>query len=250
MSAYDDIADWYDWWVGTHSMREDPYFPAVEALMGEVSGQRICDLACGQGRVARHLADRGARVVGIDLSAKLLDIARRYEETVPRGIEYRQADARSLDSESLGLFDGVLCFMALMDIPDLAPTLHSIACILRPGGWFVFAILHPCFHTAQSGELETSEGTVRTIGRYFEEGYWRSDTRTGPPGKVGAYHRTLSTYVNALTEAGLHLERLIEPRRAAANVADSPSLSGRNRLVWREVPAILVAGCRKPKQEE
>lgn len=245
-SAYDDIAEWYDWWVGTHSMREDPYFPALEALMGEVSGQRICDLACGQGRVARHLADLGARVVGIDLSAKLLDIARRHEETMPRGITYLQADARNLDSAALGLFDGVLCFMALMDIPDLAPTLHSVARILRPGGWFVFAILHPCFHTAQSGELETPEGAVRTIGRYFEEGYWRSDTRTGPPGKVGAYHRTLSTYVNALTDAGLHLERLSEPYRDAADVPDSPSLSGGSRSVWREVPAILVAGCRKP----
>lgn len=60
MSTYDDIAEWYDTWVGTHSMRDDPFFPAVEALMGEVAGRRICDLACGQGRVARHLADLGA----------------------------------------------------------------------------------------------------------------------------------------------------------------------------------------------
>jgi 2-polyprenyl-3-methyl-5-hydroxy-6-metoxy-1,4-benzoquinol methylase len=246
-STYDEIAEWYDWWVGTHSMREDPYFPAVEALMGEVCGQRICDLACGQGRAARHLADQGARVVGIDLSAKLLDIARRHEEAAPRGIEYIHADARSLDSETLGVFDGVVCFMALMDIPDLAPTLRGVARMLRPGGWFVFAILHPCFHTAQSGELETPEGAVRTIGRYFEEGYWRSDTRTGPPGKVGAYHRTLSTYINALTDAGLHLERLSEPRRAAADIPNSPSFSGGNRSVWGEVPAILVAACRKPK---
>ncbi len=247
MRTYDDIAEWYDTWVGTHSMREDPFFPAVESLMGEVAGQRICDLTCGQGRVARYLADLGAHVVGIDLSAKLLAIARRHEETEPRGIEYLQADARSLDGEALGLFDGIVCFMALMDIPDLAPTLHSVASILRPAGWFVFSILHPCFHTSQSGEMDTPEGAVRTISRYFVEGYWRSDTRPGPPGKVGAYHRTLSTYVNALTDAGLALERLSEPS-AAGDVADSPSLSGLRRPVWAEVPAILVAGCRKPKR--
>ncbi len=52
MSTYDEIAEWYEHWVGTHSMREDPFFPAVE-------GDRICDLACGQGRLARHLADLG-----------------------------------------------------------------------------------------------------------------------------------------------------------------------------------------------
>jgi len=247
MKTYDDIAEWYDQWIGTHSMRDDPFFPAVEALMGAVAGQRICDLACGQGRVARHLVERGARVVGIDLSAKLLAIACRHEETDPRGIEYVHADAQNLDDQVLGLFDGVVCFLALMDIPDLAPTLQSVARILRPGGWFVFSILHPCFHTSQSGEMETPEGAVRTIGRYFVEGYWRSDTRPGPPGKIGAYHRTLSTYVNTLTDAGLQLVRLSEPGAASA-IADSPSLSRLNRPVWEEVPTILVVSCRKPKE--
>lgn len=243
-SSYDAIAEWYDTWVGSHPMGEDAFFPAVEALMGDVVGQRVCDLACGQGRVARHLADAGASVVGIDLSAKLLAVARRHEEAEPRGVEYRHGDARSLDGVADGTFDGVVCHMALMDIPDLDPTLRSVARILRPDGWFVFSILHPCYHTAQSGELALPEGTVRTVGRYFAEGHWRSDTRTGPPGKVGAYHRTLSTYVNVLTDTGLVLEAATEPR-ASGTAADSPSLSGMGRPVWEEVPAVLVARCRK-----
>ncbi|HEU5349817.1 MAG TPA: class I SAM-dependent methyltransferase [Ktedonobacterales bacterium] len=244
MSAYDEIAEWYDSWVGTHSLHDDPYFQPVESLLGEVAEQRICDLACGQGRVARHLADLGARVVGIDISAQLLAIARRYEETSPRGIEYHQADAQRLTSETTGIFDGVVCFMALMDIPDLAGTLRSVANLLRPEGWFAFSILHPCFNTSQSGEIESSAGAFRTVSRYFVEGYWRSDTRPGPPGKVGAYHRTLSTYVNDLADAGLQLVRLSEPR-VSADLPRSPSLSGSSRLVWAEVPPILVALCRK-----
>src|SRR5437879_12616163 len=112
MKTYDDIAEWYDTWVGTHSMREDPFFLAVESLIDEVAGQRICDLACGQGRVARHLADLGACVVGIDLSGKLLAIARRHEDTDPRGIEYLQADADNLNDETPGLFGGCVCCLA------------------------------------------------------------------------------------------------------------------------------------------
>jgi len=150
MKTYDDIAEWYDQWLGTHTMKEDPLFPAVETLMGNIAGQRICDLACGQGRVARYLAAHGAHVVGIDLSEKLLAIARRHEDSQPQGITYLQADARHLDDIALGRFDGVMCYMALMDIPDLEPTLDSVTRILRPVGWFVFAILHPCYHTAQS----------------------------------------------------------------------------------------------------
>src|SRR5437588_4840738 len=113
-SSYDEIAEWYDSWVGAHSMSDDPYFRAVEALIGEVAGRRICDLACGQGRVARHLANAGAHVVGIDLSARLLEIARRHEVTTPRGIEYLHADVRSLEGVEDHTFDGVVCFMALM----------------------------------------------------------------------------------------------------------------------------------------
>ena len=244
MSAYDEIADWYDAWVGTHAMSDDPFYPAVEFLMGDVAGQRVCDLACGQGRVSRHLADRGARVVGIDLSANLLEIARRHEAVQPRGVEYLRADARALDGVADASFDGVVCHMALMDITDLPATLHSVARILRPGGWFVFAILHPCYHTARSGETEMAGGAVRTIGAYFQEGHWRSETRPGPPGKVGAYHRTLATYVNALTDAGLMLERLTEPRGSVV-ATDSPSVSGSGRPVWNEVPAVLVARCVK-----
>jgi 2-polyprenyl-3-methyl-5-hydroxy-6-metoxy-1,4-benzoquinol methylase len=187
--------------------------------------------------VARHLADRGATVVGIDLSAKLLAIARRREEAEPRGIEYLQADARSLSSTADATFDGVVCNMALMDIADLEPTLHSVARVLRRRGWFIFSILHPCYNTVRSGELATPEGATRTIARYFTEGHWRSDTRTGPPGKVGAYHRTLSTYVNALTDAGLVLERMREPQATAGLAERSPG--------WAEVPAVLVVSCRK-----
>jgi ubiquinone/menaquinone biosynthesis C-methylase UbiE len=240
-SAYDAIAEWYDHWADIGPMDEDPFFPSAAMLMGEIAGLRICDLACGQGRVARYLADRGAYVVGIDLSERLLKIGRRHEAATPRGIDYRQADAQRLDGVADGAFDGVLCFMALMDIPELAPTLRGVARILRPGGWFVFAIIHPCYNPPPSGEMETPRGVVRTVSGYFDEGYWRSDARTGPPGKVGAYHRTLSTYINALTDAGLTLDRMHEPRATSAAAARRP--------VWAEVPAVLVARCTKRARE-
>jgi ubiquinone/menaquinone biosynthesis C-methylase UbiE len=237
VSAYDEIAEWYDAWVGRGSMHGDPFYPTVHALTGEVAGQRICDLACGQGRVARHLAEQGAEVVAVDISEKLLEIARRHEAAEPRGITYLKADVQAPDTLATADFDGVVCYMALMDIPDLDATLRTVARILRPGGWFVFTIIHPCYNPAPSGEQLTPEGWIRTVAGYFTEGYWRSDARTGPPGKVGAYHRTLSTYVNSLIELGLTIERIAEPRLTGAHAASRP--------VWTEVPAALTVRCRK-----
>ena len=239
-SPYDAIADWYDAWVGPDALDDDAFFPTVRELMGDVAGQQICDLACGQGRVARYLADQGARVIGIDVSGKLLSIARRAELARPRGIAYLQADAQGLDALAPLLFDGVVCHMALMDIPDLVSTLKGIARVLRPGGWLVFSILHPCYNSAPSGELLVDGRTVRLVSGYFAEGYWRSDARTGPPGKVGSYHRTLSTYVNAFHDAGFFLQRLAEPRATGRHAE--------RRAVWAEVPAVLVARCEKERE--
>lgn len=235
-SAYDGIADWYDAYVSGARLEDDPFYPTVARLMGPVEGLTICDLACGQGRVSRELSSLGAHVVGVDFSARLLDIARRYES--PATVAYVHDDARRLSSLASRTFDGVVCHMALMDIPDHTSTIESVHRVLRPGGWFVFSLLHPCFQTESSGEMQTPEGALlRTVRGYFTEGFWRSDTRPGPPGKVGSYHRMLSTYFNALTRAGMTLEQMEEPRA-------TPQLASA-RPVWAEVPSIVAARWRK-----
>jgi hypothetical protein len=63
------------------------------------------------------------------------------------------------------------------------------------------------------GRVLSAHGWTRLVGGYFREGHWRSDRRTGPPGRVGAYHRTLAAYPNTLLEAGFALKR---PMEAAA----------------------------------
>ena len=238
-AAYDDIAEWYDGWVRNWTPVGDPFFAPVHELLGEVAGARVCALACGQGREARYLAGRGARVVGVDISSKLLAIAAAEELAEPRGIAYVLDDAQGLRALRDASFDGVLCHMALMDIPELIPTLRAVGRVLRPGGWFVFSTLHPCYHTPASGEeVDAASGRARRlVSAYWEEGHWRDERRVGPPGKVGAYHRTLATYLNGLVDAGLRLDRVAEPR-ASGSLAES-------RPIWREVPGWLVARCLK-----
>lgn len=236
ISAYDPIADWYDEYVCSVPLENDPFYPTVARLIGPVEGLTICDLACGQGRVSRQLASVGAHVVGVDFSTRLLDIARRRESRA--AVTYVHDDARRLSSLKSSSFDGVLCHMALMDIPDHAKTIESVHRVLRPGSWFVFSLLHPCFQTKSSGEVRTREGNIlRTVGGYFTEGFWRSDTRPGPPGKVGSHHRMLSTYFNALAKAGMMLEQVEEP-------AATPLLAS-VRPVWAEVPSIIAARWRR-----
>ncbi len=238
LSAYDEIAEWYDQGFLTGSPVHALVLPALFELIGDVQGSRICDLACGQGIVTRGLAQRGAQVIGIDLSDRLLEIARRYEQAEPLGIVYRWGDAQALTEVADNTFEGVVCSLALMDMPDLSTCLCMVARILRPGGWFVFAITHPCFQVPDSRWTGKAGGTVkREVRGYFKEGFWRSDNAGGVRGKVGAYHRMLSTYLNALAETGLTLERMAEPQAQEEVAGRVPG--------YQEVPAVLVARCRK-----
>ena len=80
-ARYDQIADFYDATAGGSVV--DPATAALLRLAGQVSGMRLVDVACGQGRVTRELAHRGAQVTGLDISAALLAKARSREQAEP-----------------------------------------------------------------------------------------------------------------------------------------------------------------------
>jgi SAM-dependent methyltransferase len=231
-TPYDSIADWYDAFVDG-PIHQEIVLPNLVTLIGDVRGLQVLDLACGQGVIARELARRGAIVTGVDISTRLLAIARRYEDAEPLGIHYLEDDAQSLNRLPDSGFHGVTCNLALMDIPDFAATLVATASVLCPGGWLVLAITHPCFEVPRGEWTTRDDGTqVREVTGYFDEGFWLSDNREGVRGKVGARHRMLGTYLNALADAGFRLKRVIEPRAYGARALEVPGN--------REVPSIML----------
>ena len=209
-AAYDEVAHAY-------SRALDPEGAGlVDAvltdLIGDVAGQEVLSLACGQGQDARLLAHLGAQVTGVDVSEEMLRYARRHETDDPRGIAYVHGDAQELEPFADGSFDGVVCHMALMDIPDLDPTIASVARVLREGGWFVFSIVHPCYG-----------GHVAILTDYLLD--HRYDKRVPPDWLPAyAYHRPLGSYVDVLTRVGLRIERIVEAHHPASNPDGVPGL--------------------------
>lgn len=238
MSSYDEIAEWYDQSVRTGSLLHELVEPTLFALIGNVSGRHICDLACGQGIIARKLAQCGASVVGVDISTKLLEIARKEEQHNPLGIVYIYDDVQTLATLKDAEFDGAVCNMALMDIPDIKATFQQVQRIIRSSATFVCSIVHPCYPTSNLWRMTNEPKSIdSTVPGYFEEGFWRSDNANGVRGKVGAYHRTMSTYMNNLVEAGFMIHHIAEPQ-ATGQLAERVPTN-------REVPATMVFACRK-----
>jgi SAM-dependent methyltransferase len=203
LARYDEFAEWYEQWIGD----APPLIAAHPGLLPPtLSGERVLDIACGQGRMSRYLARRGAGVTGIDISAAMLARARALG---PPGITYVHADVTRRPVWWDGRpFDGCTCELALMDIDELAGTLSTVTAVLRPGGWFVASIVHPCFPGNDQGRSSwpPAEG-------YEREGWWTSPEHNpgGARVRVGATHRKLSTVLNALLDAGLEAERFAEP---------------------------------------
>jgi 2-polyprenyl-3-methyl-5-hydroxy-6-metoxy-1,4-benzoquinol methylase len=215
VARYDAVADTYA--AGPDDLT-NPATAALLELTGPVAGQRVLDLACGHGLVTRELARAGAVVTGLDLSASLLERARSLESEAPLGIRYVHASATAVDVLAGERFDAVVCNYGLSDIDDLDGACATVARLLEPGGRFVFSILHPCF----AGD-EQASGAWPTDGTYYDEGWWRAlGALSTLRREVGANHRMVSTYLNALAARGLVARAVVEPRPEPSWTTDRP----------------------------
>jgi SAM-dependent methyltransferase len=209
IARYDDVADFYS--SGWLDVYDDAVSLALFDLLEPVNDLSVLDLACGHGRISREIARRGGRVVGVDLSEKLIDKARAIDANEPLGISYIKADAASPSILPGQAFGAVVSSFGLSDIDDLDGALATVARVLLPMGRFVFSILHPCF----AGGKDVS-GSWPSTGSYYDEGWWAADgALSSLRRQVGANHRTLSTYVNMLRAHGLGIDQIVEPRPAS-----------------------------------
>jgi SAM-dependent methyltransferase len=185
-------------------------YPSFMALLPEISGGRVLDLGCGAGRLAHYLAERGAvDVIGVDLSERMLELA-VAECSHPRVTYLR--DSIETVAFPTDRFDLVVSSLAFHYVSDYQGLCRRIASWLIPGGVLVFSTEHPIYLTRATPEgwvLNASgEPQYWAMNRYGDEGlreeHWFVDG-------VQKYHRMQSTLLNGLIDAGLSIERVVEP---------------------------------------
>ena len=121
----------YARWAESYDALRNPLIhveePVVHGLVDSLEPGTALDAACGTGRHARHLKARGHRVVGVDATPEMLDIARR---AVPGG-DFRLGDLTALPVESASI-DVAVCALALTHCEDITRPVSELARVLRP----------------------------------------------------------------------------------------------------------------------
>jgi len=227
--------------------------PTAERLLALSPGERVLEIACGSGLFARRLVELGAEVLATDVSPVFLERAKERAGEQTDRIEFRTLDATDRDELTAlgeGRFDAAVANMALMDLPEITPLFEALARLLRPGGRFVFTIMHPCFNTDGCTRLaeqsDDGERIVTTyaikVTRYKGLRPTRGIGIRGQPVPQYYFHRTLADLLNPAFAAGLVLEGLEEPTFGEPTEGE-PALSMRR---FREMPMVLAARLRRP----
>jgi SAM-dependent methyltransferase len=206
--------------------------PALLELLPQ-PGRRALELGCGEGRVARALAEHGYRVVGVDTSECAVAAA--------EGVEALVADAADLPFEE-GAFDLVYAFMSLLNVDELDRAVAEAARVLEPGGIFCFLTSHPFGMAGSFADPDDPDAAYVVTDSYFRERRRVISTDDRDVGFTFVdQYRPLESYFRALEGAGLLVEALREPR-------PSPEVSAvRARAArWLRVPAFVAVRARKP----
>ncbi len=218
MASYNQFAEQYHNMVKSGGP-DNSYRYILQQLQqnsSDLNHARILDIGCGPGELSYRISLQGAGVTGIDLSYKLLEYARERSDQVT----WIQDDAMHLHHIQDSTYDFVVSSVMLMDVPDHRAVFNSAYRVLKPNGIMIWVIMHPCFQSPFSHPL--GDGSRKVM--QYEAQFWKSEGVGTIRSTLGAYHRTLSQYLNDFMTSGFSLLRVDEPERDNKTVDGLPSL--------------------------
>lgn len=217
-------------------------FPTILQWTAANKDMRILDIGCGNGALARLLAQMGANVVAIDFSDVFINKAKQRSNGF--NIDYRVIDAT--DESQLNTlisaekFDRVISSMVLNNLPIIAPLFSVLPKLLAPNGKFIFSLPHPCFNSGlvaiEALKQHMLDGHLILANRYINFEAFEILSKPGQPVKQLNFHRSLSELFTELCNANLMMSGFVEP---VANKENLPA-----DFLWAklsEIPPAIIS---------
>jgi ubiquinone/menaquinone biosynthesis C-methylase UbiE len=186
-------------------------------LIGDLKGKSVVDLACGEGHYTRILRKRGAsKVVGVDVSEGMIELARAQELANPLGVQYRVQDARTLTlPEEFDLAVAAYLLTYARDRDELLAMCQGIARCLKLGGRFVGICANPALDFREVSSFRKYGFNVSKLDQLngMTVVGWDFNLADGPL-RIENYHLAPSCYEDAFFASGLRLLRWRSPQLA------------------------------------
>lgn len=218
-------------------------WPLFRELLPDFQNKHVLDLGCGFGWHCRYAREQGAQsVIGVDISEKMLQKAR--EMTNDSAITYIQSAIEDIEFSD-GQFDIVLSSLAFHYIASFEDICRKIHRFLKPRGAFVFSVEHPIFTAREKQDWyydDKGNPLHWPVDHYQDEGIRHTSFLDN---QVIKYHRTISTYVNELIQAGFQINAVKESFVTDEVLKKYPEWKDENRR-----PMFLLIAAEKIKKIE
>lgn len=220
-TSWSAVATWYDEYLetGTDSYQAKVIAPNLLRLLDLQNGERVLDLACGQGYFSRLLHTAGGEVVGVDLSEKLIALAQEKIKIKESGITYVVAPAHDTKQKKES-FDAVICVLALENIKNGDETVAEVARVLKNDrakkARALFVLLHPAFRIPQHADwgYDTKKNLqYRRVEKYLSEikiDIEQNPHRTQKSIVTTTFHRPLQWYMKLFKKHGFAITAMEE----------------------------------------
>lgn len=200
LEAYEAMAEKYNEYIDIKP--HNAYYDrpnTLQLLPEEVNGKIILDAACGPGKYAEILINRGAKIIGFDFSPKMIALAKN-RNTKGTFFVHDLSDKLTMINDKL--CDIVLCTLALHYIENWNSTIIEFHRVLKKDGILVISIEHPFFdfmlyNSTKYFEIENA--------KYIWKGF-------GQPTEVNSFRRPLNECITPLTDNGFYIDKLVEPK--------------------------------------
>ncbi len=199
LDAYQSFADRYAERIDTKSWNAYLERPGTLSLLPDVKGKRVLDAGCGPGVYTEWLLDHGASVIAVDVSSKMIELAKKR---IGDRADIRLTDLRKpLSFIADASVDVVLSPLVLDYIKDWQNVFKEFFRVLRPGGTFVFSVTHPF-----------SPINLKVMQDYHQIEYYEYPWRGfGDTVIVPSYRRPFRAIFTPLRVTGFLLDAVLEP---------------------------------------
>ena len=265
-TSWEKSADWYNSFLegSENTYQKNVILPNLLRALDIKKGQIILDLACGQGFFARQfyeaglalrsLGEKGVKVIGVDLSPKMIKLA---EQNLPKEIEYHVAPAHKLPFIKDGSIDVVTIILGIQNIENISEVFKEVARVLKKSGRMFIVMNHPAFRVLKKsswGFDENNKVQYRRVDEYLTESKNKIEMRPGSKSskssessKVSEYtisfHRPLQVYFKILGKIGfgvIRLEEWISPKQSQPGLRQKAEDKAR-----KEIPLFLLLEAEK-----